>query len=164
MTRLAKEKDLPHILDIYNYYVKNTSLAFDTETRDLRKGKIWFNNHDDRHPIIVDNSMPINGWASLSEWSSHGGYQLTAELTIFVENKCHGKGIGKKLFSDIINRAKNLGYHCIISRITEGNEISRKIHEKARFRYIGIMKEVGKKFDKWLDVHIYQKILTNHNQ
>ncbi|KNF07216.1 L-methionine sulfoximine/L-methionine sulfone acetyltransferase [Gottschalkia purinilytica] len=159
MIRRATINDLKYILDIYNFYVMNSVSSFDTSIRTVEGGEKWFNEHDDKYPIIVYEDNDIEGWASLSKWASHDGYIGTVELSIYVKHDSKGKQIGKKLFESIIKKAKELNYHCIISRITEGNEVSRKMHENYGFTYIGVMKEVGKKFDKYLDVHLYQYII-----
>lgn len=163
MIRRATIEDLPRILEIYNYYVENTTLAFDWEPRTHDKGVLWFESHDERHPIIVQDD-PVGGWASLSEWAPHEGYMQTAELSIFVDRNQRGNGLGRELFNSILRIAGELDYHCIISRITEGNDVSRRMHEKSGFRYIGHMNEVGLKFDKWLNVHLYQKVLNETEQ
>ena len=69
-----------------------------------------------------------------------------------------GKGIGKRLMEAIISEGKRLGLHTVIGRIAEGNDVSVHLAESLGFRHIGVMKEVGRKFGRLLDVHLMQKI------
>jgi len=121
--------------------------------------KEWFDNHQDKNPIIVAiDENKIIGWAALSKYSDKKAYSDTAELSLYVKEKYQGKGHGKKLMQNIIKEGGLSGLHSIISRITEGNEISVKIHEKNGFRVIGKYEEVGLKFGKRLDVILMQYI------
>lgn len=160
MIRRAHIDDLPDILEIYNHYVYTSVMAFDVKPRNDDEGCRWFAKHTGEHPIIVsEHDRNICGWASLSPWAPHGAYLHTVELSLFVHPEYQRRGFGNALFAEIIARAGKLGYHCVISRITDGNDLSRSMHEKAGFTYTGIMREVGWKFERWLDVHVYQLIL-----
>lgn len=160
MIRRAELKDNAAIVSIYNYYVETTVAAFDLRPRSPDEGMEWFEAHDDRHPIIVaEDGGEVCGWASLSRWAPHEAYEHAVELSVFVHPRFLRRGYGKALFSHILQMAAELGHHTVVSRVAEGNEVSRKMHENAGFSCVGTMKEVGRKFDRWLDVHIYQKII-----
>jgi L-amino acid N-acyltransferase len=155
--RDAVEKDLQEILMIYNEAIRRTVATFDTEPRSLEKQKVWFNDHGPSHPIIVaEIDRKVIGWASLSRWSDRSAYDGTVELSFYILEAHQGKGIGKALLLNILERAKKLPLHTVISRITEGNEASIHLHKNAGFEYIGVMKKVGKKFGRLLDVHMFQ--------
>ncbi len=155
--RDAVDKDLPEILFIYNEAIEKTVATFDTEPRSLEKQIAWFNDHGPTHPIIVaEKNGKVIGWASLSRWSDRAAYDGTVELSFYVL-ECHqGKGVGKALLLALLEKASNLPLHTIISRITEGNEASIQLHKQVGFEYIGVMKQVGKKFGRLLDVHMFQ--------
>lgn len=108
---------------------------------------------------MAEENNEVVGWAALSRYDSKHAYSDTAELSLYVKQEWQGKGIGKRLMERIIKEGKKAGLHAIIARITEGNEISIKLHEKFGFRHVGVLKEVGFKFDKRLDVYLMQKIL-----
>jgi L-amino acid N-acyltransferase YncA len=108
--------------------------------------------------IVAVTDKKITGWASLSRWSDRCAYDSTAELSVYVDAEERGKGIGRLLMSSIVEEGRRAGLHTLISRISEGNEISVKMHEQMGFTHIGVMKEVGKKFGKLLDVLMMQKI------
>ena len=156
----ATRQDLEAITEIYNQAILNTVATFDTEIKTAEGQQDWFEQHGDRHPILIaEQDGVLVGWASLSEWSDRCAYSDTAEVSLFVEESHRGKGIGRKLSEAIIKAGRDAGLHTIIARITEGNATSIHIAESQGFKHIGIMREVGRKFDKLLDVYLMQIIL-----
>ena len=161
--RKAKIEDLISINDIYNEAIEKTVATFDTTPKTLEEQKNWFTNHGQKNPILVaEKEENILGWASLSEWSDRCAYSDTAELSLYIKEKYHGQGIGRKLLEAIIKEGKKTGLHTVIARITEGNEASIHLHEAVGFFHIGIMKEFGQKFGKRLDVYLMQKIFNTY--
>ena len=161
--RQAKIEDLSSITDVYNEAIEKTVATFDTTPKTLEEQKNWFTNHGPKNPILVaEKEESILGWASLSKWSDRCAYSDTAELSLYIKEKYRGQGIGRKLLEAIIQEGKKTGLHTVIARITEGNETSIHLHETVGFFHIGIMKEVGQKFEKRLDVYLMQKILNTH--
>jgi L-amino acid N-acyltransferase YncA len=157
--RPANLDDLTAITEIYNEAVLTTDATFDNEPKTLTEQRAWFATHDLRHPILVAELSGVSvGWASLSEWSGRCAYADTAEISLYVKQEFRSRGIGKRLLETIIQEGERAGLHTIIARITEGNEISIHLHEGVGFEHIGVMKEVGRKFGKLLDVHLMQKI------
>ncbi len=158
--RRARLEDLSPITEIYNDAIIKTVATFDTKPKSSEEQKEWFEQHGERHPILVaeiDNK--VVGWASLSAWSDRCAYSETAEISLYIEERHRGKRIGKKLTETILREGKAAGLHTIIARVTEGNEKSIHILKTYGFFHIGIMKEVGRKFGKLLDVYLLQKIL-----
>jgi phosphinothricin acetyltransferase len=157
--RPANSGDLKAITAIYNEAVLTTDATFDTEERTLAEQRTWFNQHDERHPIMVaELDEIIVGWASLSEWSIRTAYRDTAEVSIYIKGDFRNQGIGGMLLDHILITGQKLGLHVVIARITGGNEQSIYFHEKAGFEHIGVMKEVGNKSNRLLDVYLMQKI------
>jgi L-amino acid N-acyltransferase YncA len=159
IVRHATVKDLKAITDIYNEAILTTDATFDTEPKTVAEQKIWYKEHGKRNPIlvaVVDGN--ICGWASLSKWSTRYAYTDTVEISVYIKETYHNRGIGKRLMKDILNEGRQVGLHTVISRITSGNIVSIRLHEEFGFQHIGTMKEVGKKFDKMLDVCMMQKI------
>ena len=157
--RKATLNDLKEITDIYNEAILKTVATFDTEIKSLDEQKIWFDTHGAKNPILVaEQNEIVIGWASLSQWSDRCAYSDTAEISLYVKSKYQGKGIGKKLIVSILKEGKKVGLHAIIARITQGNKLSVRLHKKFGFKQIGVMKEVGQKFGKRLDVYLMEKI------
>ncbi len=157
--------DLPAITEIYNEAILTTNATFDNETKTAAQQESWFNSHDARHPIMVALSdSVVVAWASLSEWSTRCAYADTAEISIYVRQPFRSQGIGKKLMAKIIAAGKTCGLHTVLSRITEGNAASVHLHEIEGFETVGIMREVGYKFDQSLDVRMMQKIYPKNSR
>ena len=158
--RHAKIKDIKDIAKIYNEAILKTNATFDTFEKTIDDMKKWFEGHGLKNPIIVAiENEKIVGFASLSKYDKKKAYSDTTELSLYVLSDFQGRGIGKKLMENILAEGKKVGVHAVIARVTKGNEISIKLHEEFAFKKIGTLKEVGKKFGKILDVHIYEKIL-----
>lgn len=160
MIRRADKKDIEAIREIYNDAVLNTTATFDIEPRTYEQQVEWFKQHDNKFQILVDEvNTVISGWASLSRWSDRPAYEGTAENSVYVKKEFQRKGIGRKLLSALIQNARENGLHTIIARIAEDNETSIRMHAESGFIIIGVMKEAGRKFDRYIDVTLMQKIL-----
>jgi phosphinothricin acetyltransferase len=157
--RQATLADLGQITEIYNDAIQKTTAIFDTEPKTLEEQESWFANHDASHPVLIaEEDGLIVAWASLNQWSDRCAYNATAEISLYVKEEYRGKGIGKQLMKAIIQEGKTAGLHTVIARIAGSNKISADLCKSFGFQYIGTMREVGKKFDKLLDVHLMQLI------
>lgn len=158
--RKAKASDLPRLTDIYNWAVENTTASFDINAQTLEQRTVWFSQHDDRHPLIVcEIDGYVVGYASLSEYRSKEGYKNTCELSVYIDPQFQGRGIGKELMRCVIELGRDIGFHAIMSGITSENDISIRMHQMFGFALCGNMKEVGFKFNRYLDCLFYQLII-----
>jgi L-amino acid N-acyltransferase YncA len=159
--RPATENDIEVITEIYNDAILNTTATFDTELKSNEERLQWLRNHTEMNPVIVATMHDdVIGWASLSKWSERSAYDTTAEVSVYVHKNFRDQGIGRRLLEVVTIEGGNAGLHTIISRITEGNEKSLHLHDILGYERIGILKEVGKKFGKYLDVHLLQKVFN----
>ncbi|MDD5313217.1 MAG: GNAT family N-acetyltransferase [Dehalococcoidia bacterium] len=157
--RSALPQDVGAITEIYNQAILRTTATFDTEPKSAEAQQTWFAEHDSQHPVLVaEKDGVVAGWASLSRWSDRCAYSGTAEISLYIAEGERGKGIGRKLFEAILLEGQKAGLHTVIARIVEGNAASIHLYERAGFIPIGTMREVGRKFDKLLDVLLLQKI------
>lgn len=157
--RPATIEDQQDIMEIYNEAVATTTATFDTEPRTFEKQLEWWSKHKKNHPVFVSEERgKINGWASLSPWSDRCAYDSTVEVSVYIHKDFRGRGIGSKLLEVVTLEGGKVGNHTVISRIAEGNASSVHIHEKLGYQHIGVMKEVGFKFGKLLDVYMMQYI------
>ena len=157
--RPAQLSDLNTITEIYNEAIRTTTATFDTEPKTEDEQKAWFDSHGPKYPILVaESNGVVIGWACLSKWSDRCGYSGAAEISLYVKQEFRDKGIGKRLMEAIISDGKRVGLHTVIGRIAGGSDVSLHLFESFGFRHIGIMKEVGRKFGRLLDVHLMQKI------
>jgi phosphinothricin acetyltransferase len=99
--------------------------------------------------------------ASLSRWSDRCAYSETGEASIYVHQEYRRRGIGRALFQALIAAGKEAGLHTVVGRIAEGNDASLRLVESSGFSHIGIMRQVGVKFGRRLDVHLVQLMLDS---
>ena len=159
--RAAEERDLEAINEIYNEAVLTTTATFDTEPKTLDERAEWFQNHGERHPVLVaETSSKVVGWASLTEYSPRKAYDQTAESSVYIKSEFRGQGTGRALQDAIIAEARRLKYYTLIARVTAESAASMRLHESFGFRHVGCLKEVGCKFGRILDVHLLQLILN----
>jgi L-amino acid N-acyltransferase YncA/GrpB-like predicted nucleotidyltransferase (UPF0157 family) len=160
VTRKAELSDVDAITEIYNEAILTTTATFDTEPKTTAERLQWFQSHDTRHPIwVAELDGKVVGWISLSKWSDRPAYDDTAETSFYVKSEYRGKGIGTILLQTLVKEAHQLKFHTIIARIAGESAVSLHVHENFNFVQVGILKEVGRKFGKLLDVRVLQKIL-----
>lgn len=160
--RPATINDLKAITEIYNEAILTTTATFDTEPKTEAEQRDWFADHGGKYPILVaEQDDIIIGWASLSQWSDRYAYTDTAEISLYVKDGFRGRGIGRGLLEAIISEGEKTGLHTVIARIAEGNQESIHLHESIGFQHIGVMREVGQKFGRILDVWLMQKFFSS---
>ncbi len=157
IVRDASREDLPAFLEIYNDAILNLTATFDIVTQSMQEREDWFRQHGGRYPLVAaEVEGHVVGYCSISPYSKKAGYASTVELSIYVQRDYRRKSIGKLLMKEIIERARELGYHAIISIIAGDNQASVEIHKKFGFELVGHLRQVGYKFSKWQDVDYYE--------
>lgn len=160
LVRDAIEKDIDSINSIYNYEVLNGVATFDTEPKTYEERLEWLNHHSSKYPcIVVEKDGKTLAWGSLTQYSTRKAYDGTCEISIYVDKDSRGMGLGKVIIAELLERAKNNGIHVILSRVAGENEASKTLHINFGFELVGILKEVGYKFDRYIDVNFYQKLI-----
>ena len=159
--RNAEEKDLPIILEIMNEAIENTTAIYDYYPRTTEFVENWFTKKQlDNLPVLVyeinNQAVAYGTYGPFRAWTA---YKFSIEHSIYVHKDFQGKGIGKLLLKSLIQAAKEGGYHTIIGGIDASNEKSCSFHRQFGFEEVGRIKEVGFKFDKWLDLVFMQLIL-----
>lgn len=153
---LASEHDLPGIFEIYDEQVRHGTATFETTPLSPAERLDWLRTHPPhRYPVTVaTRGGRVVGWASLSPWSPRPAYERTAENSVYVHKEHQRQGIGRALMLDLIERTRPLGIKVIVGRLVEGNEGSIRLHEALGFQTIGVMRRVGEKFGRVLDVRL----------
>ena len=160
--RPATRTDLPDIAAIYNEAVLNTTASYDYEPRTWEQRVAWFEAHQEqRLPIFVavDDELRIAGWSSLSRYHDRKGYQFTVENSVYVAAPLRGQGVGTLLLPPLIESAQALGLRAIIAAIDAQNAASIRLHGRFGFVQVGHFKQVGFKFNRWLDVIYMERLL-----
>lgn len=157
--RKAKGTDLETLLEIYNYEVEHGVATFDLQPKTLSEWWNWYNAHNiENHPLLVaEQDGKVIGYASLSSYREKEAYKSTVELSIYIDVNHRKEGVATALMEAILAEAKkDERTHTVVSVITAGNAASEKLHEKFGFEFCGRIKEVGMKFDKYLDIDNYR--------
>jgi phosphinothricin acetyltransferase len=163
--RRAELPDVEAITEIYNEAILTTTATFDTEPKEVAERTEWLQSHDERHPVLVALvDGKIAGWSALSRWSERCAYDDTAETSFYVKSEFRGRGIGRKLKEATIQEAQRLKFHTLIARVAEGSDESLHLNVSMGFIHIGMLKEVGRKFDRFIGVHILQKMLRRSGE
>jgi len=159
--RKAEQTDLTKILEILNYETANSTAVYDDMQRDEEFIQTWFLEKKQLgFPVFVAlENGEVLGYGTYGKYRPHDGFRFTVEHSIYISKENRGGGIGKQLMEKLIDSAKNLGFHAMIAGIDAENVKSCKFHEDFGFTEVGRLKEVGFKFDRWLDLVFMQKML-----
>ena len=159
--RKAAENDLPAILEIYNDIILNTTAVWHNEPHTLQMRQEWFAlKKNQGHPVFVaEKDGSILGLSTIGPFRPWAGYRYTVENSVYVAAESRGKGVAKLLMPPIIEAAKELKLHAIVAGIEASNEASILLHEKFGFKEVAHFKEVGYKFDRWLDLKFLELIV-----
>ena len=158
--RLAVRTDAEAIRRIYNHEVENTTATMDLVPRTLVDQEEWLAARTGAFAAIVaDLDGEVVGFASLSPYKERAAYRPTVEDSVYVRRDMGRRGIGRLLLVELLDRAAGSGFHSVMARIEAGGEASRALHAACGFREVGIEREVGRKFNRWLDVVLMQRML-----
>jgi phosphinothricin acetyltransferase len=153
--------DAEAIRTIYNYEVENTTATFDLVPRSLDDQQDWIAARSGAFSVIVaaDASGEVLGFAGLSPYKERAAYRTSVEDSVYVHRDAHGRGIGALLLNHVLDLAADSGFHVVMARIEASGTASRALHERCGFRLVGIEREIGRKFNRWLDVALMQCVL-----
>lgn len=160
--RRAEERDLPALMEIYNYEVVNGVATLDLHPKDLADRKRWLEAHNvENHPLIVClRDGVVAGYASLSPYREKEAYRSTVELSVYVHPDHRRRGVAMALMEAILTLAReDAATHNVVSVITAGNEASLKLHRRFGFTYCGCIPQVGFKLGQSLDIVNYSLLV-----
>jgi L-amino acid N-acyltransferase YncA len=162
--RTAVIDDAEGIRAIYNHEVTTTTSTFDLVPRSLAEQQRWLQARAGAFAAIVavDDELPghpVAGFASLSPYKDRAAYSTTVEDSVYVDRTMGGQGVGTLLLSRLVDIARESGFHAVMARIEASGAASRALHAKCGFELVGVEREVGRKFNRWLDVAVMQRLL-----
>lgn len=158
--RLAVPADAAAIAAIYNAEVTGSTVTFDLTPRTLAEQVAWLQQRSGVHAVIVAVADDeVVGFASLSQWRDRPAYSTTVEDSIYVRDDQRGNGVGRLLLEELVLLATRHGFHTMIARIVGGHTASIALHRALGFEVVGTEHEVGRKFGRWLDVVLMQRML-----
>ena len=160
--RLAELADAEAIRDIYNVEVTGSTVTFDLVPRTLEEQHAWLAEHAGAHPAIVAVDAAdgrVVGFGSLSPYRSRPAYSTSVEDSVYVHESARGCGVGRLLLEELVRLADVHGFHVVMAKIVGGHDASIALHTSCGFEIVGVEKEIGRKFGRWLDVVLMQRLL-----
>ena len=158
--RLAGPGDAEAIRSIYNLEVTESTVTFDLVARTLADQLAWLAEHDGVHPAVVaEVDGEVVGFGSLAPYRTRPAYATTVENSVYVRRDRRGCGCGRAILSELLRLATVHGFHAVMARIVGGHEASIGLHRACGFQLVGVEREVGRKFGRWLDVALMQRLL-----
>ncbi len=158
MIRKATREDIAGILEIFNYNIRHSTAIYLYEEQTFEERMSWFEGKlEAGEPVFVyEVDGKVAGYATYGKFRAYIAYQYTIENSVYVHEDFQRRGIAKALMIQLIEEAKSRQYKTMIACIDASNEGSKRIHEKLGFIYKGTLENVGYKFEKWLDLDMYQ--------
>ncbi len=158
--RLARPDDAEAIRSIYNLEVTESTVTFDLVPRTLADQQLWLEEHDGVHPAVVaELAGEVVGFGSLGPYRSRPAYATTVEDSVYVRRDTRGTGCGRAILAELVRLGTVHGFHAVMARVVGGHVASIALHTSCGFQLVGVEREVGRKFGRWLDVALMQKLL-----
>lgn len=165
--RLARSEDNEAIRAIYNLEVTTSTVTFDIMPRSRSDQQAWLAARSGALACLVavaddgdgDDPGTILGFAALSHYRDRPAYATTVEDSVYVARGAQGRGVGRALLEGIVETARNHGFHTVVARVVDGHEASIALHRACGFELVGVEREIGRKFGRWLDVALMQRML-----
>ena len=159
--RLAEPSDAESLRRIYNEEVVGSTATFDLRPRTPEEQAVWMSEHQGTYPVVVavDEGGLVVGFGSLSTYRDRPSYATTVENSVYVDADHRGEGIGRALLDELVRLADLHGFHSVIARVGGDNTASIALHEACGFESVGVEREIGRKFNRWLDVAVLQRML-----
>jgi phosphinothricin acetyltransferase len=150
--RLANKADAPAMVEILNYYIAHSTTTFLIEPQTLEDRLSWFDQRSEIHPAIaVEIEGEVIAWGALSTHNPRGGYRHTADVSVYVHPDFQRRGVGRMIITDLISRVRAIGHHVLVANCCTESVASIALHESLGFSRAGHLREIGRKFDRWLD-------------
>ena len=159
--RPATEGDASEVARIYNHYIVETVVTFETDqvTQSDMAGRIADTRAMSLPWLVAESAGDILGYAYASKWKGRCAYRFAVESTVYLDPAQIGRGIGTLLYNALIDAIRALSMHAVIGGIALPNEASIRLHERLGFSKVGQFEEVGFKQDRWIDVGYWQLML-----
>ena len=161
--RAAQVSDAEAIAGIYNYEVETSTATFDLVPRSIEAQREWIAARSGAFSALVadDSAAGVIGFAALSTYRDRAGYRTTVENSVYVHRDHQRRGVGRLLLGALLEVARDSGFHTVIARIDSQSSGSLALHESLGFVVVGVERQIGRKFGRWLDSVIMQKMLAD---
>jgi phosphinothricin acetyltransferase len=160
MIRNIEPGDAEQICRIYNYYIENTIITFEEISVSGEQMKERIKEITDSYPwLVYEENGIISGYAYAGRWKSRCAYRYSVESTVYIEKDRTGRGMGSVLYTELIDRLRELNLHSVLGGIALPNPASVALHEKFGFKKAAHFTQTGFKFEKWIDVGYWELLL-----
>ncbi|MEV4226078.1 N-acetyltransferase family protein [Streptomyces bobili] len=162
--RPGNEGDLEALTDLYNHYVRETPITFDTAIFTPEERRPWLLSHPEDGPYRLmvatgTDSQEILGYATSSPFRAKQAYATSVEVTVYLRTDAGGRGVGTLLYKALFEALSGEDLHRAYAGIAQPNEASVRLHERFGFRHVGTYREVGRKFGRYWDVAWFERDL-----
>jgi L-amino acid N-acyltransferase YncA len=159
--RTAVPDDADALMEIYNPVVLTSTATFDLIPRTLEEQRAWIGDRSGARVVLVavDDQGRVAGYSALSPYRDRAAYATTVEDSVYVHEDHQGLGIGRLLLESLVDTARAHGFHAMMARIVSDHAASIGLHAACGFEIVGHEREVGRKFGRWLDVTLMQRLL-----
>ncbi|MCX4823164.1 GNAT family N-acetyltransferase [Streptomyces sp. NBC_01142] len=158
LIRRLEAEDLTAVREIYNHAVRRSNSTLDTEEKTPGQMLQWLDHHGDRYPAVAaDIDGRLVGYGSLSQFASRGGYRASAEISVYVDPRFQGVGVGTALCGWLTRHAEDTGFTGVLAVITSDNTRSRRLFTHAGYTYTGVLNDIGYKRGSLVDLALYQR-------
>jgi phosphinothricin acetyltransferase len=162
LIRLATLDDARALTDIYNPEVLESTRTLDLVARTVDQQRDWIVARSGGLAVLVAEDADagdVIGFGSLSFYRDRPGYRTSVEDSVYVAESHQGKGVGGALLAALVDAAQTRGFHAMFARIVGPQQASVALHERHGFELVGIEREVARKFGRWHDVALMQRLL-----
>ncbi|HEY2847227.1 MAG TPA: GNAT family N-acetyltransferase [Pyrinomonadaceae bacterium] len=161
--RDAEIHDAQAIAGIYNHYVVHSHATFEVDPIDVEEMKRRIDNSLSRGlPFLVaEIDIKITGYAYAQPYKQRAAYQHSVEISVYVDPDAIENGIGTALYEILFARLNASGVHAVIAGISLPNDASVRLHEGFGLTKVAHFLEVGRKFDRWIDVGYWELVLKD---
>jgi phosphinothricin acetyltransferase len=158
MIRDAAPADAAEVAAIYNHYIAHTAITFEVDTLsdDGLRARIAKVQGAGYPWLVSEHDGRVEGYAYASQFRDRAAYHHTAEVTVYLAPEATGRGVGASLYRALIDRLRAMEIHLVVGTIALPNEPSVGLHESLGFRHVGTFSEIGRKFDRWIDVGFWE--------
>lgn len=162
-------------MSIYNPVVETSTATFDLVPRTLDQQRSWLADRSGARIVLVAvdetpgpaaaptgvpaDAPQVLGFAAISPYRDRAAYSTTVEDSVYVHPDHHGRGVGRALLTELVARARAHGFHAVMARIVADHRASIALHEACGFERVGVEREVGRKFGRWLDVVLMERLV-----
>lgn len=160
LIRPVKTEDAAALSTIYNFYVENTTITFEEVRVSVDEFAKRIQDVSAAHPwLVAEVNGDVIGYGYAGTWKARSAYRYCVESTMYLTQAAMGRGYGTVLYQQLIDELRKRDVHSILAGIATPNEASFALHKKLGFEQVGLFRQVGKKFNRWLDVAYWELIL-----